>query len=142
MSKGRRSGGQTKDGDGSAPHQGATPAEVARLLELLITLTRDTPVAQLIEAASNIPQQIAQSNNRKRTIQWRAQRANYQYIRSTRLFFLAGLVICLAFIGGVVWVFRDDKDTLLPVLTALIGLLAGAGGGFIFGQRPRGEGQS
>lgn len=60
---------------------------------------------------------------------------NAKYLSSNRWFFIVGLSICLAFLGFVLWLFKDQRETLLPVLTALIGLVAGAGGGFIFGQR-------
>jgi hypothetical protein len=50
----------------------------------------------------------------------------------TRRCFLIGLAVCLAFLTAVILLLRDTPDTLLPVLTAVIGLLAGAGGGFLF----------
>lgn len=59
---------------------------------------------------------------------------NAKYYRDSRIVFGIGLVVCLSFLGTIVWILKGDKETLLPVLTALVGLLAGAGGGYIFGQ--------
>lgn len=66
-----------------------------------------------------------------------SQAMHGRLIASNRGYFLMGLAISLIFLGGVIYVLRHDSDTLLPVLTAVVGLLAGAGGGFIFGQSRR-----
>lgn len=66
-----------------------------------------------------------------------ANTENARFHSSNRLYFLVGLSVCLAFLAWIIWLLKGDRDTLLPVLTALIGLLAGAGGGFIFGQARR-----
>ena len=49
--------------------------------------------------------------------------------------FLVSLAFCLIFIGWVIYQLKGDKDLLLPVLSAVISLIAGAGGGYVFGRR-------
>lgn len=66
-----------------------------------------------------------------------AHAANGKFYASNRLYFLVGLVICLVFLAVVIWLLKGDKETLLPIFTAVVSLLAGAGGGFIFGQSRR-----
>jgi 4-hydroxybenzoate polyprenyltransferase len=47
-------------------------------------------------------------------------------------FLLALLMISLGFLALVVWWLREERETLLPVLTAVVGLIAGTGGGCVF----------
>lgn len=49
--------------------------------------------------------------------------------------FLAALGLCLGVILLVVWMLKGEKDLLLPVLSSLIALIAGTGGGLVFGRR-------
>lgn len=49
--------------------------------------------------------------------------------------FILSMVICLVFIGWVIHTLKGDKDLLLPVLSAVISLIAGAGGGYVFGRQ-------
>lgn len=51
------------------------------------------------------------------------------------IFFIVALVCCLTFLGIVIAMLRTDKELLLPVLSALISLIAGAGGGYVFGRQ-------
>lgn len=48
--------------------------------------------------------------------------------------FVVSLILCLVFLGWVIQSLKDNKDLLLPVLSAVISLIAGAGGGWIFGR--------
>lgn len=70
-------------------------------------------------------------------LRMRVQSDNATFYASNRKYFLMGLCMCLIFLGVVIWSLRSEKDLLLPVLTAVVSLLAGAGGGFIFGQSRR-----
>lgn len=49
--------------------------------------------------------------------------------------FTGCVLFSFAFLAGVVWMLKDNSDALLPVVTALVGLIAGTGGGWVFGQR-------
>lgn len=53
----------------------------------------------------------------------------------TNVFFLIALTLCLSFLSAIIYVLRGDKDLLLPVLSAVISLIAGTGGGYVFGRR-------
>lgn len=54
---------------------------------------------------------------------------------TNNIFFIVALGCCLTFLGIVISMLRTDKDLLLPVLSALISLIAGAGGGYVFGKQ-------
>lgn len=49
--------------------------------------------------------------------------------------FILSMVLCLIFLGWVIHTLKGDKDLLLPVLSAVISLIAGAGGGYVFGRQ-------
>jgi hypothetical protein len=49
--------------------------------------------------------------------------------------FVLSLILCLTFLGWVIHTLKGDKDLLLPVLSAVISLIAGAGGGYVFGRQ-------
>lgn len=76
------------------------------------------------------------TNGAKQAAESRVKVAEIQAIHAKRSnwFFIAALVLCLAFLGLVIFWLRADKDTLLPTLSALIGLMAGTGGGYVFGR--------
>lgn len=48
-----------------------------------------------------------------------------------------GLCVLLSFgfLTAVIWLLKDTPDALLPVVTALVGLIAGTGGGWVFGHK-------
>ncbi|NRA58915.1 MAG: hypothetical protein HRU13_12445 [Phycisphaerales bacterium] len=49
--------------------------------------------------------------------------------------FLGCVLLSFAFLLGVIWMLKDNSEALLPVVTALVGLIAGTGGGWVFGHR-------
>lgn len=63
-----------------------------------------------------------------------ASRANARFAFWSSFVFIASLILSLIFLGVIVWMLRADKDLLLPVLSALISLIAGTGGGYVFGR--------
>ncbi len=55
------------------------------------------------------------------------------------VFFLIALAISLCFLGTVIYWLKDNEKLLVPVLSALIALIAGTGGGFVFGRASAGR---
>lgn len=89
-------------------------------------------VAKLIDMLASRQHAQARQTTRVRVALVRAQERN---ARRGNVFVCIALVLCLSFLGVVIYWLKADKDTLLPVLSALIGLIAGAGGGYVFGRQ-------
>ena len=45
------------------------------------------------------------------------------------------VLFSFGFLTAVIWLLKDSPDALLPVVTALVGLIAGTGGGWVFGHK-------
>jgi len=124
------------DEDSELQQEGETLAEVIAALGPLV----DRPaVARLLNACAVRIESHESVKVKEFELRESIAHANGRYFSSNRAYFLVGLAVCLVFLGIVMWMFRTDRETLLPVLTAIIGLIAGAGGGFIFGQQGRSE---
>lgn len=84
-------------------------------------------------------QAISQANAQQAASALQARSEMARAIQRATLYnnilFLVSLVCCLSFIGWVIYQLKGDKDLLLPVLSAVISLIAGAGGGYVFGRR-------
>lgn len=48
--------------------------------------------------------------------------------------FLTAMGFALSVLVIVIYLLRDNRETLLPVLSTLVGLIAGTGGGYVFGR--------
>lgn len=97
------------------------------------------------DAVKTIINQIAEhKRNGQREEHYRAKmnaRILAKQMCTGNIIFLVAMTLSLAFLFGVIWTLRDNKETLLPVLSSVIGLLAGAGGGFVFGRASGGGGR-
>jgi hypothetical protein len=119
---------------GGASH--ANPAQDAeRVLQQVLAIITSPAVITLAQTSKSLADGWVANREKDLTLRKQVNELNARYLSTNRYFFLAGLTVCLAFLGIVLWMFKGERDTLLPVLTALSGLIAGAGGGFIFGQR-------
>lgn len=110
---------------------------LAASIDALAEMADRPGVRRVLEAVAVVIESRKEASQREANLSAQIHASNARYWSSNRVYFLVGLSICLLFFSFVIWVFQDKPDTLLPVLTALIGLVAGAGGGFIFGQHGR-----
>lgn len=101
------------------------------LMHALREIVTSENAAKMIEFMSN-----QRTNGAKQAAESRVKIAEIQatHAKRTSWFFLAALVFCLTFLGVIIYWLRADKDSLLPTLSALIGLMAGTGGGYVFGR--------
>lgn len=131
----------TNNGASSEPRVNGQPSEekqpsdanpaVAALLTLLGTVLAPPTMVDSMKAFASF-----KAGEADRTAAARIQAAKGYMIAAiiNNVVFLLALGGCLAFLFFVIKELKPDKDLLLPVLSSIISLIAGAGGGFVFGR--------
>lgn len=133
----RRAFDEPPQGDGS---QGMTDDSAETIRELFkgLRTAMDSPnFAKIVEVLAKKLDHDTPIREKELQFRREVHERNTRFYATNRNYFLIGLFVCLAFLGWIMWLFQTKPDTLLPVLTAVIGLIAGAGGGYIFGQHRR-----
>lgn len=125
------------------PPAGTRPPHVSE--EAWVEAEKNRANADLLKAVLDSPNTgkaidalfAAKSGSAKHSGETRERIAAIQAKHAFRssIFFLIALTICLGFLASVIYALRGDKDTLLPVLSAVISLIAGTGGGYVFGRQ-------
>lgn len=92
-------------------------------------------IHEMTKALSRLCESHATIQHRELKLDCEIAKDNAKFRFRGQWMFLIALATCLLFLVYVLWLFKDNSDTLLPVLTAVVGLLAGVGGGAIFGNR-------
>jgi len=121
---------------GEDPAAGVPPGQ-RRLLEIVQLVLASPAAAKLVESYSRRFDAEPEKERREYELRLNAQRLNAKHDAASRVCFLIGLTVCLGFLLGIVLALRERPETLLPVLTAAVGLVAGAGVGFMLGQGKR-----
>ncbi len=106
-----------------------TMQEVIKAIKEVLCSDNAPPIAGLI-ATQIAKAKEAESQARKESAKSYATASNF-----SNAVFVASLVLCLTFLGWVIHTLKGDKELLLPVLSAVISLIAGAGGGYVFGRQ-------
>ena len=118
-------------------HETVDADEAQKQREFLRAIVESQTCIQLVGVLRTYVEGHPQKAQLNHTLRMKIQADNAAFYASNRKYFLIGLGMCLLFLGVVIWSLHDEKGLLLPVLTAVVSLLAGAGGGFIFGQARR-----
>lgn len=125
------------DFDDGEPEELSEDEQFERTLKQLSAILDSATLSKLIDVFSKRVDSEPDKQRQDHELRMLSHAMHGRLMASNRIYFLIGLGMSLAFLCTIIIILRADKDTLLPVLTAVVGLLAGAGGGFIFGQSRR-----
>jgi hypothetical protein len=109
------------------------PNLVTEVTAMMASMPMVNPLAQKM-TEGHITQMLdlaAKHDEREYDLQCKSHSGTY----SIRRYAFAAFVIVILLIGAILVLFRDKPEILVPVLSGIIGLVAGSIGGYGFGRR-------